>query len=230
MTNKRLFDQNYIDQKAKPETSGFLDQLNLPPSVIFFIGKYKWIILILFTLFLVTAITIPLYNAWRDYRYGNAAVALASAMQLEGEAMVFQLEQISEQHASTPSGLWAMVTVAGIMVEQGNLVDALARFALVKDTISANNPLKPLLITRMAKLNEELGHLEEAIILYRKLIIFPGFVADAYYSMGRVYAVMGNNSEAINQYQKYLAEIARTGRGQSDSHRVIVEKNIKALQ
>ncbi len=230
MADKKPFDRNYIDKKAEPQTSGFLDQLNLPPGVVFFIGRYKWIILITVVLFLVTVISIPLYNAWWDHRNSSAATALAAAMHLDGEAKTVQLEHISEQYASTPSGLWAMGRLAEIKVEQGNLVDAVSQLAFAKEKVSADNPLKPLLIIRMAKLNEELKQFEEAVALYRELRVFPGFAAEAYYSMGRVYAAMGKNNEAVSQYQKYLAELDKTHRGQSDSHRAIVEKAIKALQ
>lgn len=230
MSDQKPFNRNYINESAKPESSGFLDQLNLPPGVVLFLGKYKLIIIITVSLFLITVISIPMYNAWRDQRNSNAATALTAAMQLDGEAKISGLAQVGEEYTTTPAGFWAMVTLAEIQVERGELVDAVARLSLIKDNISSNNPLEPLLIVRMAKLHEELKNFEEAIALYQGLIVFPGFVADAYYSMGRVYAVMGKNNEAVGKYQKYLAEIDKTGRGKSDSHRDIVKKAIKALQ
>lgn len=229
MASQKPFDQNYVKENAQPKSSGFLDQLNLPPGVVFFMEKYHRIILITTVLILITAISIPLYNSWHEYRDNNAATALAEAMRLDGETKIAQLEQVSEQYTTTPSGLWAMVTLAQIAADQGNLADAAAQLSVIRENISRGNPLEPLLIVRMAKINEELKKFDEAISLYQELIVFPGFVADAYYSMGRVYAVMDKNSEAVSKYQQYLAEIDKTGRDKSDLHRAIVEKTIGNL-
>jgi predicted negative regulator of RcsB-dependent stress response len=224
MENRKPFNKN-----TTPQTGSFLDQLNLPPGFVFFVEKYKKTIIIMVVLFLVTVISIPIYNSWQEHRRSVAATALATAMHLEGSAQIAALEEVSKQYTTTPSGLWAMVTLAQIKADQGELASVISQLLLIRENISSNNPLEPLLIVRMAGLNEELKNFEEAIALYQELTAFPGFVADAYYSLGRVYAVMGKKSEAIAKYQQYLAEIDKTGRDKSDSHRVIVEKTIKAL-
>jgi len=232
MADQSAFDRNHIETTAVSETSGILDQLNLPPALHSFLRKNQRTIWIIVSIIVIAVVTVALYDSYRKYQTNQAISALDTAKLAENDKRVELLQQVAEKYSSTPSGLWARIELAKTAAEKEDLATAIAELDKVNTNISGKNPMKPLVLYRLAGLHEEKGDLEAAIALYQELVNFSGFAADAHYAMGRVYVAMDEKPEAVAQYNQYLSltEEAAGGNGQQDPIRSQVEYTIKQLQ
>lgn len=231
MADQSAFDRNHIETTAVSETSGVLDQLNLPPAVTAFIRKNQRTIWIVVSIVVITVVTVALYDSYRTYRINKAVSALDAARIAEEGQQVELLQQVVDKYSSTPAALWARVELAKKAADKGEIPAAIDELQKVNSSITGKNPLKPLVLTRLAGLHEQKGDPDAAITLYQKLVEFAGFAPDAHYAMARVYVAMEKKPEAIAQYRKYLSltEDADTG-GQQDPMRARVEYMIQQLQ
>lgn len=231
MANQSAFDQNHIEESAMSETSGLLDQLNLPPTFIAFLRKNQrtlWIIIAAVAL-VVTAVS--LYGSYKNYKRNQAVNAFDSALLADEGKRSELLQQIADNYSSTPTASWSRIELAKIAVASNNIPKAIEQLQMVNKSISEKNPLKPLVLYRLAGLNEQEKQFEQALALYQELTVFPGFAADAQYAMGRVFEGMGKKSEAITAYQRYLSLTEKSKKnGQADPVRTLVEYTIKTLE
>ncbi len=231
MADQSAFDRNHIETKAVSETSGILDQLNLPPAVHSFLRNNQRTIWIIVSIIVIAVVTAALYNSYRKYQINQAVSALDTAKLAEDGKRVELLQQVIEKYSSTPSALWARVELAKTAAEKEDLASAISELEQVNKSISGKNPMKPLVLYRLAGLHEEKGDLDAAIALYQELTTYSGFTADAHYAMGRVYVAMNEKPEAVAQYNQYLSLTEKsTASGQQDPMRAKVEYTIKQLQ
>lgn len=231
MAEQSSFDRNHIETSAKVETSGLLEQLNLPPAVVSFVRANQRALWGVAAVITAVVVIVPLYGSYRNYRTNKAVSALDAAMQAEKEQRVAQLTEVTKQFASTPSSLWARVELAKLAEDKGDNGTALSELQMVNKSITAKNPMKPLVLYRLGALNELEKKYDAAIALYTELVAFAGFAPEAHYAMGRVYVAMGKKDEAIKEYQQYLSLTEETtGAGQGNPLRTLVEYTITQLQ
>ena len=232
MARQSAFDRNQIEASAISETSGILDQLNLPPALIAFMQKNQRMLWGITAVVAVVVITVSLYGSYRDYRIQHAASALDAARIVEEDKRVQLLQQVVEKYSSTPSAAWARVELAKASADKGDVSAAIAELQQVDKGISVKNPMKPLVLYRLAALHEQKQEFTRALEFYQELAAFSGFAQEAHYAMGRVYAAMKKKPEAIAQYQQYLAldEDAGAGSRQPDPMRTLVKYTITQLQ
>ncbi len=232
MADQSAFDRNHIETTAVSETSGILDQLNLPPAVHSFLRNNQRTIWIIVSIIVLAVVTVALYDSYHNYKINQAISALDTAKLAENDKRVELLQQVAAKYSSTPSGLWARIELAKTAAEKEDFAGAITELKKVNTNISEKNPMKPLVLYRLAGLHEEKGDLKAAIAQYQELVNFSGFAADAHYAMGRVYVAMDQKPEAIAQYNQYLSETEKTagGNGQQDPVRSQVEYTIKQLQ
>lgn len=231
MANQSAFNQNRIEESAMSETSGLLDQLNLPPAFIAFLRKNQRTLWIIVAAVAVVVIIVSLYGSYRNYKENQAVTAFDAALLADNGKRAELLQQIVDKYSSTPTAPWARIELAKIAVAAKDLPTAVNQLQQVNQGISKKNPLKPLVLYRLAGINEQKKEFEQALALYRELTAFTGFTADAQYAMGRVYAAMGKKTEAITAYQQYLSLTEKSkGTGQADPVRTLVEYTIKELQ
>ncbi len=231
MADQSSFDRNHIETSAMSETSGVLDQLNLPPAVIGFLRKNQRILWILIALVTSVVVVVALYGSYRNYKINQAVSALDAATQEQGDQRIPMLTEVAEKYSSTPSSLWSRIKLAKIAADKGDNATALVELQQVNKSISIKNPLKPLVLYRLAGLKELEEDYAAAIELYRQLTSFTGFVSDAHYAMGRGYVAMGKKDEAIEEYRQYLSLTQETGGlNQGDPVRTLVEHTINQLK
>lgn len=231
MADQSAFDRNHIETSAVSQTSGILDQLNLPPAVISFLRTNQRILWVIVSLVVAVVVVGSLYSSYRNYKTNQAVSALGDAMLSTENTRVELLQQVAEKYSSTPSALWARVEMAKIAADKDDIPAAIAELQWINKSITGKNPLKPLVLYRLAGLNEQKQNFEPAIDLYQELVGFSGFAPEAHYAMGRVYVAMGKKSEAIEQYRQYLSLTEDTrGLGQEDPVRTLVEHAMKQLQ
>lgn len=232
MADQSAFDQQHIEVQAMSEVSGLLDQLNLPPAVISFMRKNQRMLWGIVIAVATVVVAVALYSSYRTYQINKGLSALDSALQADEKNRVSLLTEVAEQYASTPSGPWARLELAKIAADKGDISNAITALEQVNGGISEKNPLKPLLLYRLAGFNEQKPDLDKAANFYTKLEAYPGFAADAHYAKGRIFERLGKNDEAINQYQQYLTLTATdsTSGSQPDPTRTMIEYTIKKLQ
>ncbi|MDW7772006.1 MAG: tetratricopeptide repeat protein [Desulfobulbaceae bacterium] len=230
MSQPSPFDRKHIEESAVTQT-GVLDQLNLPPAVIAFIRKNQqaiWIIVICVAL-IVTVVS--LYGSYRSYRENKASTALTLVMQAEGEERKQQLAEIIDEYGSTSAGMWGRIELAHMAAQEGDFDQAIARLTEVRESVSAKNPVTPLLIYNLGSLYEKNENPDQALNSYNELLAFKGFEPIAYKALGRIYELQGSNDKALEMYEKYM-ETTDNGTGQpaADPDRSMVQAKISRLE
>lgn len=230
MTNQSAFDPNHIKETALSETSGLLDELNLPPAFIAFLRKYQRILWIIIAIVATIVTGFSLYGSYQTFREKKATAAMDAALLADKGQQVELLKKIAHDYTSTPIGHWARIELAQIDIQKGKPAVAIEEFMQVNQASRPKNPLKPLVLYKLAGLLEEKKDNDGALALYRELTGFSGFEADARYAMGRVYTAMNRKTEALTAYQQYLSLTEKSPAGERGQRRTLVEYEMKELE
>lgn len=230
MANQSAFDPKHIKETAMAETSGLLDELNLPPAFIAFLRKNQRTLWIITAVVAIVVTAVSLYGSYRTYRENKATSALDLALQADPGQRADLLKNVARDFTSTPTEYWARIELALIYSKDGKPADAILELQKVNQEVDAENPLKPLVLNKLAGLYEETKNFEAALAHYQELTAFSGFEADAHYALGRVYAALHKNAEAVTAYQQYLSRIEKSAAGQGGRKRALVEYMMKKLE
>ncbi len=231
MAGRNVFDTEHVKEKALVETSGLLDQLNLPPALVSFLRRNQRTIWIVVACVAAVVTAVSLYNSYRAYQLNKAATALDKAMELSGEERKAALSEVSTEFASTPSGLWARISLAHLARDEGDIDQAAGILAEVNGRVKDRNPLKPLLLAELGHLYEQKQDLDRAAATFEALQAWDGFLPEALVSLGRVYEKQDKKDRAIEMYKKYLDQ-TREGQGPlpGDDTRDLVQARLNRLQ
>ena len=230
MADKSLFDKKRIEQQAQVETSGLLEQLNLPPALISFVRRNRRAIWTVTGVVVAVVVVVSLYGSYRDYRIAKGVAALDAALQAPKASQADLLRKVAADFSSTPASTWARIRLAELTVAGGKTEAALKELAQVDAALADKNPLKPLVIYRQAVLAEQLNRLEDAAGLYRRLLAYKGYEIDSHYNLGRVKAARGDAAGAGTEFQQFLSLSAeKKGAAASDPRRTRAEYLIKEL-
>jgi len=232
MAKQSPFDRLHVEQNAESPVSDLLDQLNLPPAFAEFLRKNKKAIWIVVGVVATVVIVVSLYGSYTSIQRNKAASALTAALQADDKDKQNLLEDVISEYGSTPSALWGKVELSHLAVRQGKPDEAIQLLTAVNQEVKAENPLKPLLLLRLAILDENNGKLDKALTFYQELVGFKSFEADAYEAMGRIYELQEKGESALEMYKKYL-ELTGEKEGQSpvnSKFRDIVQSRVNHLK
>ena len=176
----------------------------------------------------VTAVS--LYGSYRTYRENKATAAMDAAMQADSDHQVDLLNKVVQDFTSTPTEHWARIELAQISIKNGKPAEAILQLQKVNKEVEAKNPLKPLVLFKLAGLYEETKNYQAALARYQELTAVSGFEADARYALGRVYAALHKNAEAVTAYQQYLSLTEKSPAGERGQKRALVEYMMKELE
>ena len=231
MSQQSAFDRQNIEESAVIQPPGLLEQLNLPPALITFLRKYQLAVWIVTGSIALVVVTVALYNQYTTGQEEKAASAFTLAMQEEGAKKQELLVQVSDEYGSTASGLWSRVELAHLAVEKGELVKAIQAFNDVKNEVSAENPVTPLVLYALGALYEKNNELDKAIDSFNQLSTYQGFEASSYEGMGRLYEQQGEIAKAVEMYKKALGTDPEDGLLQpGNPNRETVQARINYLQ
>jgi predicted negative regulator of RcsB-dependent stress response len=231
MSQQNPFDLKNIRESSAPPQEGLLEHLNLPPAVISFIRDNQRTIWIVVIAVAVTVTAVSLYGSYRSYRENQASSALAQAMQAEEAQKKEMLADVVEEYGSTPAGMWGRIELAHMAAAGGDLDGAIAGLSEIRDSVSRDNPVTPLLVYNLGLLHEKKEAPEQARNYYNELLAFEGFDAIAYKSMGRAYEQQGDRDQALVMYRKYIETLDnRAGEGLNDPDRTLIEARINNLE
>ena len=230
MANQSAFDPNHIKETAVSETSGLLDELNLPLGFISFLRKNQRTLWLMIAVIAIVVTAVALYGSYRSYRENKATAAMDAVLQADPGQQVNLLKKVAQDFASTPTEHWARIELAQISIKNGKPAEAILQLQKVNEEVEAKNPLKPLVLFKLAGLYEETKNYEAALARYQELTAVSGFEADARYALGRVYAALHKNAEAVTAYQQYLSLTEKSPTGERGQKRALVEYMMKELE
>lgn len=198
------FDLKHIEETAAVETSGVLDQLNLPPAFVDFLRKNQRAIWIVVGVVVTIVTVVSLYGSYRNYSLNKASTAYDAALLLEGDQKKAALQKVADKFGSTPSSIWSRVELAHIDQEAGDIKGAIDKLTAISSDLTQTSLLKPLILVNLGGLYEQDKQLDKAVTVFQELKGLNGFESAAVSSLGRVYENQGNMDKAVDMYQQYL--------------------------
>lgn len=220
MSKQSAFDQELVAEGAYAETSGILDQLNLPPAVVKFLRDNKTILQVLGIVVVVLVVAVSLYTSYRTNRLEGGASSLSLAMSAEGEAKTQALEKVVNDYSGTPSALWALTELGHMAMQEEDFKKAGEYYSQTLEKISVTNPMYALLIFAQGQAAEAGKNYEEAYTYYITLKGVEGYNDEGYLGMARVLEAQGKNDKAISLYREYLGSIPGEARNEQLTARI----------
>lgn len=226
------FDLKHIEETAAVETSGILDQLNLPQPLTDFLRKNQRTIWIVVGIVAAVVTVVSLYGSYRGYTLNKAAKAHDQALMLDGDQKKVALEKVADKYGSTPSAIWSRVELAHMDQATGELTGAIDKLTAVNSALKENSLIKPLILVNLGGLYEQDNQPGKALSVYEELKTLKGFESAAVNSLGRVYEAQGNNEKAAQMFQQYLTMTTSEGTAsqQDDPARAMVRAGLNRLQ
>lgn len=230
MADQSAFDPKNIQLQTLGPPPGLLEQFNLPPRMIKFIRRHQRTIWLVVIGCVSLAVAVSAYTSYCQYRAGKAVSALDAALIASQERRPL-LTKVVEDYADTPSGRWARIELALVDEKADQAAQAITQLAAVNATLAPEDPLKPLILTKLGALHEEQGQFDQALLVYGDLAAIEGFGPEATRALGRVNEQLGRSAEALAAYNKYLEMTKAQGQGaQADPVREMVQSRINHLK
>ena len=182
---------------------GLLEQFNLPPRAIAFLRRNQRLIWVVVAVCAALAVAVSGFTTYRDHRAAKAASALDAALLAKADNRQL-LEQVTREYASTPSALWAGIELAWMDEKEQQRGKALGRYEQFNASLPSTSPLKPLILFKIAALQEQEKQYDQALATNGQLAGLAGFEAEAVRSMGRIHETMGNKEQATVMYSRFL--------------------------
>ena len=228
MSERSAFDQNQVAEEAYVETSGVLDQLNLPPGAVKFLRKNKTILIVSAVVITVLVVTVALFNSYRTNRLESAASELSLSMAAEGDAKIQALELVVADFSGTPSALWAATELGHMAMKENQYEKAAEYYSQTREETSPSNPMYGLLTFAVAQAEEAGKNYGAASAAYVSLKGIEGYKDEGYLGMARVLEAQGENAKAVGVYEEYLGSFL----GESPNDRVtgMIQEKITRLR
>lgn len=226
------FDLKHIEETAEAETSGILDQLNLPPGLIDFLRKNQRTLWLVFGCVATVVIVVSLYSSYRSYKINKAATAYDQALLLDGAEKKAALANVASTFSSTPTAIWSRVELARMDQAEGNIKGAIEKLQAISTPLKADSLLKPLVLASLGGLYEQDKQPDKALSVYEELKSFKGFEAFSVNSLGRVYEIKGDKEQAIRLFREYLRLTMVDGKApvKDDPVRAMVQAAVNRLE
>ncbi len=228
MSERSAFDQNQVAEEAYVETSGVLDQLNLPPGAVKFLRKNKTLLVVLAVVVTILVVAVSLYSSYRTNRLESAASDLSLSMATEGDVKLQALEKVVSNFSGTPSAHWAAAELGHMAMKDNQYKKAQEYYSQTREKISISNPMYGLLTFGVAQAEEADENYGAASASYASLKGLEGYKDEGYLGMARVLEAQGNNAEAVGVYEEYLGSLL----GESPNERVtdMIQEKITRLR
>jgi predicted negative regulator of RcsB-dependent stress response len=228
MSERSAFDQNQVAEEAHTETSGVLDQLNLPDGAVKFLRKNKRILQVTAVVVTVLVVTVSLYSSYRTNRLESAASQLSLSLAAEGDAKTQALEQVVIDFSGTPSALWASIELGHMAMKDKQYKKASEYYSQTREKTSPSNPMYGLLTFGVAQAEEAGKNYEAASVNYRTLKGVEGYKDEGYLGMARVLEAQGENAKAVGVYEEYLGSFL--GESQNERATEKIQEKITRLR
>ena len=223
--NKRLTEETSMDQ-----VEGLLEHLNLPPKAIDFIRKNQRMLQIALAVVVAVVVSLSLYNSYRKGVIEDAASALSSALQNDGEERALSLSQITEEYGNTTSAQWAKIELAHLDMKDGEYAAAAEKYIAELNSLKEDDPLYALLLFGAGQALEAEKKYSLAEDQYDRLKELKGYEHLGYGGLARIQEIQGNLEKANLLYNNYLLKIGddpSSGQARSDIEARIARNKAK---
>jgi len=233
MTDQSAFSKKNIENAVIPPKHDLLDELHLPPVLVTFIRQNARMLQVVAISLVVVILAWIFYDQYSAKQRQAAAANFAAALQLPDQTERVQaIEKVAEDYSGTPTAIWAELELGHLAFQAEDYDQALTRYDRVLDDLDTDNPVMPLLRLSIAQSLEFTREYEKALTHYNRLIDEPGYAAEVYPAMGRIYEMQGDTAKAVAIYEKYLAlseeePVAGDGR---NATRLLIEDKLTRLK
>lgn len=223
MNKERAFDRKHIENMVHRD---IWDELNLPPRVVLFLQMYGKFLLAGLLCLILGFLGWSFYGQYKERRQENGSALLAEALrQPAGPERTELLRQVGSEFDGTPAALWGRIQLAHDASAAGEIGEAIAGYESALKTLSADNPLTPLVRYSLARSYESRGEHDQALDHYRRLADTAGFEARGLVALARIHELQNRPAEAIKVYERLA-----TLREQPDIEPGFVENKLAALR
>ena len=206
MADKSAFDSKNIVQTTV-EQHGILEELNVPPQAIAFIRKNSRKLQIGAVCVVVAILSWTAFGSYQAAQKDASAAMLAKASQEQNEEQrKVLIEELLNKYPRTDAAIWGSVDLGHIAFQNKNFDEAISIYSSVLKKMSSDNPLVPLVQLSLAQTYESNNDMDNAIKYYQSILELPGFVAEGYQSLGRIYENQGQVEKAKEAYTQALAQ------------------------
>ena len=226
MAKEDIFEKEYVDERDKNNLEGLLEQLNLPPAAVKFVKENKRMVQAGIAVLVIAVVAWALYGSYRDNQIKKSSEALFAAQDLSGQQMLDKLAQVEKDFGGTDAGLWAGINAAQELMKNGQMSEAQQKFTEVRANLKATSALWPLVTVGIAQAAEATGDFQRAADEYGSLMDLEGYKDIGFLGSARVLELQGNNENALELYEQYLAELGPSAALQ----KVMVEEKIARLK
>lgn len=230
MAEQTTLDRDAIKLQPLPPPMGLLEHFNLPPKAVAFIRRNQQTIWTIVTLGAILALALSGYSTYREYQEARANAALDAALIAKEDNRPL-LEAVVQDYGTNAAALWAKVALVRLDEKEGQGAKAISRLEQINAGLVATDPLKPLVINKLAGLYALEQQLDRALALYTELSANEWFAAEACRALGRLHEQAGRKDEAAAMYARYLALTgSQVGRGKADLMRDMVQSRLNQLE
>ena len=226
MAKEDIFEKEFVDERDKNSLEGLLEQLNLPPAAVKYVKENKKLVQAAIAGLVILVVGWALYDSYRDGRIEKSSAALSAAQELSGQEMLDKLSEVAQDYSGTDAALWARINVAQELMSSAEMSEALQQFTEVRGDLKPSSPLWPLVSTGIAQTAEAAGDFQLAASEYGALMEMEGYQEIGYLGAARVHEVQGNQQQALELYENYLALLDSSAALQ----RVMVEEKIARIK
>jgi predicted negative regulator of RcsB-dependent stress response len=204
--------ENAFTKQLRPETTadkveGLLEHFNLPPAVIAFIRRNLRLIQIGLGIVVVIVVTVSLYSSYRERMIQDAASALSSAMNQQGDAETAALQKVVTDYSATKAAVWAKIELAHLAMKKNDFSQAAQQYENILKELDTGNPSYPLVLFGLAQAYEADKKYDAAAAQYDKLKEITGYTQLGYAALGRIAEAQGDIEKAIATYNNYLLTV-----------------------
>ena len=228
MAGESPFEKKFVEESAKTDLPGVLDQLTLPPAFIEFVRKYQQAIKIAAIVITVVVIVWAIYDSYRTNRLEKSGSALYSGLQIDDNERSQALEKVIADYNGTPASTWAHVELAHTDMKNAQFSGAIEKYESIRTRVGTKSPLYPLVTYGIAQAFEAQEKFKEALAEYEGLKKTVGFEAISVFGMARIHEIEGRKDEALKIYEQYLSSF--TGAEQNNPDKVLIEEKIARIR
>lgn len=226
MAKEDIFEKEWVDERDKNNLEGLLEQLNLPPAAVKFVRENKRLVQAVLAGLVIAVVAWALYSSYRDNQIQKSTEALFAAQELSGQEMLDKLAEVDQQFGGTDAALWARIAIAQELMKSAQMSEAQQKLKEIRDDLKSSSLLWPLVTVGLAQAAEAEGDYQVAEAEYSALMEVEGYKDIGFLGSARIFELQGNREQALELYEKYLAELAQAAALQ----RVMVEEKIARLK
>lgn len=228
MADESVFEKRHVEPNAMGDVEGLLEHFNLPPAVIKYVRKNKRTLQIVLASVLILAVSLALYDSYREKRLEKASSALSQALSKAGDDKEKALQGVMAEFPGTVSARWANVELAHLEMGKAQFKEAADRYAAIRDDLKESDPLYALTVFGFAQALEARLEYDAASAAYQQLKDIKGYQIIGYIGMARIQEAQGKSDKALEILNEALS--ALSDKPQEDPDKRAIEDRIARLK